>query len=127
VTSGVVATDVLERGDGRAVMRAISLGLIDVDPSTHRARPDTPLSRAAASRFLLRLSAVLRRPFAPEPDCLQAASGAGKPGGQEAIRMASRCGLLSESGGSAVAGVEFTRGLDRLRSLIPAGEATPRD
>ena len=127
VTSGIVATDVLDRGDGRAVMRAISLGLVDVDPSTHRARPDAPLTRAAAARFLLRLSSALRRPFEAEPDCLRAGSGAGKPGGQEAIRMASRCGLLSESGGSAVGGAEFTRGLDKLRSLIPAGEATPRD
>ena len=127
VTSGIVATDVLDRGDGRALIRAISLGLVDVDPSTHRARPDAPLTRAAAARFLLRLSAALRRPFEAEPGCLRAASGAGKPGGQEAIRMAGRCGLLSESGGSAVGGAEFTRGLDRLRSLIPAGEATPRD
>lgn len=127
VTSGMVATDVLERGDGRAVMRAISLGLIDVDPSTHRARPDAPLSRVAAARFLLRLSAALRRPLGEEPGCLQGVSAAGKPGGPEAIRVASRCGLLSESGGSVVGGAEFTRGLDRLRSLFPAGEATQRD
>ncbi|MEX0880903.1 MAG: hypothetical protein WD451_14385 [Thermoanaerobaculia bacterium] len=127
VTSGTVASDVLDRGDGRAMMRAISLGLIDVDNAMHRARPDAALTRAAAARFLLRLSAALRRPFGPEPECLQTAAGVVKAGGAEAIRVAARCGLLSESGGSVVGGAEFTRGLDRLRSLFPAGEATHRD
>lgn len=109
------------------MIRAISLGLIDVDSGTHRARPDAVLTRAASARFLLRLSAALRRPFGPEPECLQTAAGVAKAGGAEAIRVAARCGLLSESGGSFVGGAEFTRGLDRLRSLFPAGEATHRD
>ena len=47
--------------------------------------------------------------------------------GRRRFAWRSRCKLLSESGASVVGGAEFTRGLDRLRSLFPAGEATNRD
>ncbi len=124
-TAGIVATDVLERKDGRVMMRAIAMGLLDVDPGTHRVRPDAPLTRAAAARMMLLLAARLAR-SGPVPVCFQGAPGPGK-GGLESIRVAARCELLSESGGSAVGGAEFTRGLDRLRSLFPAGEAMNRD
>ncbi len=122
---GVVASDVLERRDSRVMVRAISLGLLDVDPYTHRARPDAPLTRAAAARMMLLLAA--RLPGSGQaPECFQGVPGPGK-GGQEAIRVAVRCKLLSESGASVVSGAEFTRGLDRLRTLFPAGEAVNRD
>lgn len=124
-SSGVVATDVLDRRDSRVMMRAVSLGLLDVDPFTHRARPDAPLTRTAAARMMLLLAARLSRP-GQTPECFEGVPGPGK-GGQEAIRVASRCKLLSESGASVVGGAEFTRGLDRLRSLFPAGEAANRD
>ncbi len=123
--AGIVASDVLERRDRRVMMRAIALGLLDVDPYTHRARPDAPLTRVAAARMMLLLAARLDR-SGSAPECFQGVPGPGK-GGQEAIRVAARCKLLSESGGSVVSGAEFTRGLDRLRSLFPAGEATSRD
>jgi tetratricopeptide (TPR) repeat protein len=120
VTAGLVATDVLERSDSRPVMRAISLGLLEVDPDTHRARPDAVLTRAAAARWLLRLSAVLGR-TALKPGC-PAPSGTPVRAGSDTIAMAVKCGLLSESGGSVISGEEFTRGLDRLRSMFPTGE-----
>jgi hypothetical protein len=120
VTGGLVASDVLERTDSRAVMRAISLGLLEVDPDTHRARPDAALTRAAAARWLLRLAAVLGR-TTPKPAC-PALSGATARFGSDTIAVAVKCGLLSESGGSVVSGEEFTRGLDRLRSMFPTGE-----
>lgn len=120
VTEGVVAADVLERRDSRAMMRAVGLGLLDVDPDTHRARPDAPLTRAAAAQLLLRLAGVLQGAEGG-PACLRGSPGPWR-GGPDAIRLAARCGLLSESGGSPVSGPELTRGLDRLRSLLPAGE-----
>lgn len=125
VRSGVVATDVLERRDSRSMMRVIALGLLDVDPETHRARPDAPLGRGAAAQLMLRLAVVLGSPGWAS-GCL---AGAAEParGFPEAIRLATRCGLLSESGGQYVSGAEFTRGLDRLRSLLPSGEAASRD
>ncbi len=125
VSAGVVATDVLERRDSRVMMRVVALGLLDVDPYTHRARPDAPLTRTAAARMILLLAARLAGP-GEAPECFQGVPGPGK-GGQEAIRVAARCKLLSESGASVVSGAEFTRGLDRLRSLFPAGEAVNRD
>jgi tetratricopeptide (TPR) repeat protein len=119
-TEGIVATDVLERRDSRPMMRAVSLGLLDVDPDTHRARPDAPLNRAAAAQLMLRLAGLLEAPGAGPP-CLRGSPGPWR-GGADAIRLAARCGLLSESGGPQVSGPELTRGLDRLRSLLPAGE-----
>jgi tetratricopeptide (TPR) repeat protein len=123
--AGVVATDVLERKDSRVMMRAVSMGLLEVDPTTHRARPDALLTRASAARMMVLLASRVSRPGAP-PACFQGDPSPGKSG-REAIRVAARCELLSESGSSVVSGVEFTRGLDRLRSLIPAGEAMKRD
>jgi tetratricopeptide (TPR) repeat protein len=120
VAGGVVATDVLERRDSRPMIRAVSLGLLDVDPDTHRARPDALLTRAAAAQLMLRLTGLLQGANGG-PACLKGSPGPWR-GGADAIRLAARCGLLSESGGPLVSGPEFTRGLDRLRSLLPAGE-----
>ncbi|HTR03753.1 MAG TPA: hypothetical protein VMN82_11195 [Thermoanaerobaculia bacterium] len=120
VSGSAVAADVLERRDSRPMIRAVSLGLLDVDPDTHRARPDATLSRAAASQLLLRLAGLLSGP-GPGLACLSGSPGPWR-GGADAIRLAARCGLLSESGGPSVSGPELTRGLDRLRSSLPAGE-----
>jgi len=121
--TGAVATDVLDRRDAPALMRAVSLGLLDVDADTHRARPDATLSRPAAAQMMLRLAGWLSGPRAPLP-CLRDSPGPWR-GGVDALRLASRCGLLSESGGAAVSGSELTRGFDRLRSSLPEGEGKP--
>jgi tetratricopeptide (TPR) repeat protein len=118
--TGVVATDVLDRRDTSALAKAVSLGLLDVDKDTHRARPDAALSRTAAAQMMLRLAGWLAAPKAPLP-CLRDAPGPWR-GGADALRLASRCGLLSESGGAVVSGPELTRGFDRLRSSLPGGE-----
>ena len=120
VSGSVVATDVLERRDSRPMMKAVALGLLDVDGDTHRARPDAPLGRAAAAQLLLRLAGVLRGADAGLA-CLRGSPGPWR-GAADAIRLAAACGLLSESGGSFVSGPELTRALDRLRSLLQAGE-----
>jgi tetratricopeptide (TPR) repeat protein len=120
LTGGVVASDVLERRDSRAMIRSVSLGLLDVDSDTHRARPDATLTRGDAAKMLLRLAGRLSGPGGGLA-CLKGSPGPWR-GSADAIRLAAKCGLLSESGGSAVGGPEFTRGLDRLRSLLPAEE-----
>jgi hypothetical protein len=125
IRSGVVAGDVLERKDRAVMIRAVGLGLLDVDPETHRARPDAPLSRTAAAQFLLRLAVVLGKPGGPT-GCLGPAPEASRTG-TDAIRLAARCGLLSESGGMYVSGPEMTRGMDRLRSTYAVGETARRD
>ena len=118
--TGAVASDVLDRRDTSALVRAVSLGLLDVDAETHRARPDAVLSRTAAAQMMLRLAGWLAGAKAPLP-CLKDSPGPWR-GGADALRLASRCGLLSESGGAAVSGPELTRGFDRLRSSLPGGE-----
>jgi tetratricopeptide (TPR) repeat protein len=123
VTGSVVASDLVARRDSRAMVRAVSLGLLDVDGDLHRARPDAALARAAAAQLMLRLAGIVRGAEAG-PACLQGAPGPWR-GAADAIRLAARCGLLSESGGPFVSGPELTRGLDRLRSLLPAEGQAP--
>jgi len=125
IQSSVVAADVLERKDRAVMIRAVGLGLLDVDPETHRARPDAPLSRGAAGQFLLRLAVVLGRPGSPK-GCLAGSAEAARTGA-DAIRLAARCGLLAESGGMSVSGPEMTRGMDRLRTAYAVGEGARRD
>lgn len=114
VKSSVIASDVVSRKDSRAVTRAVSLGLLDVDPETHRARPDGGLTRRTCARMMMRLLRVLNP--GSHPDCLEGRPHSGRSG-VEAIDSAVRCSLLDESEVTWVGGREFTRGLDRLRVL----------
>jgi tetratricopeptide (TPR) repeat protein len=122
VRSSVIASDVVSRKDSRAVTRAVSLGLLDVDPETHRARPDAGLTRRTAARMSLRLLEVLKP--ASRPECLEGAPGSGRSG-VEAVEKAVKCGFLGESDSTSVSGREFTRGLDRVRALA-AGKGGAR-
>lgn len=111
VAGGVIASDAVGRRDSRAVTRAVALGLLEVD--RHRARPDAPLTLAAASRLLLRLLAIIKRPSVSVP----CADISARPSAAEAVRQAAACGLLSEDDGPVVGGPAFTRALDQLRAL----------
>lgn len=115
VSSSAIASDIVSRRDSRAVARAVALGLLDVDPETHRARPDAGLSRRAAARLLVRLLGIVK-PAASAPGCLEGSPESVRTG-VEAIKAAAACGLIVEEGGSRVGGPEFTRGLDRVRVL----------
>jgi hypothetical protein len=75
--------------------------------------------------MMVRLAAVLQKPRSPS-GCLSVASETARKT-PEAVRLATRCGLLSESGGGYVGGPEMTRGLDKLRSVFAFGEAASRD
>lgn len=115
VEKGVIASDALSRRDSRALLRAATLGLLDVDRETHRLNPDARLTNAAAARLLLRLLLVVT-PANREIPCLgesrrvpRAASGA--------LSAAQDCGLLAESDISGVSGPLFTRALDHVRAL----------
>jgi tetratricopeptide (TPR) repeat protein len=119
VTSGVIASDVVGRPDSREVSRAVSLGLLDADPDTHRARPDAPLTLPAASRLYFQLLVMLAPAVAPE--CLAGQPAAGLSRG-EAVRAARDCGIVGASEGSPLTGPAFTASLDRVRALA-AGEA----
>lgn len=121
VTKGVIASDVSGRRDSRALTRALSLGLLEVERGTHRASPDAPLTTPAAARLLLRLLTVVGGSDSVE--CLGDAPASPRSS-FESVRRAQDCGLLGEEVRGAITGPEFTRALDRLRSLT-AGE--PRE
>jgi tetratricopeptide (TPR) repeat protein len=127
VATGVIASDVVGRPDSREVSRAVSLGLLDADPDTHRARPDAPLTLSAAARLYFQLLAMLAPAAAPE--CLAGRPAAGISRG-EAVRAARDCGVVGENDGSPVTGPAFTASLDRVRALAAgprqAGEPESR-
>lgn len=113
--AGVIASDVVSRRDSRAITRALSLGLLEVDRETHRANPDAHLALPAASRLFLRLL-VLLTPAARERACLGSSSRVPRMG-TEAVRVAEECGLLFDAEGPGISGEIFTRALDRVRAM----------
>ena len=125
VSSSVIASDVVSRRDSRAVTRSLALGFLDVDPITHRANPDSPLTVTAAARFLLRLLLMLK-PEGPQPACLEGTVGPIRSGA-EAIRLATACGLLPNAETGVVTGNDFTRAVDRIRAMVASGENAGRD
>ncbi len=121
VGTSVIASDAVSRRDSRAILRAVSLGLLDVDRKTHRARPDTGLTRRTGARMLLRLLRIVNR--GSKPPCLEGSPDAGRSGA-EAIRAAIGCGLVGDTEGTWIGGREFTRGLDRVRLLATEKEGS---
>ena len=123
VTSGRIASDVLDRSDSREVVRAVSLGLLDVDADTHRARPDAVLSFGSAAKLYVRLLELLagKRPACVGGRSLDVLAS------EEAVRLARACGAIREDDGPPVSGAGFTRTLDRVRSLAAKGPAAPGD
>jgi tetratricopeptide (TPR) repeat protein len=119
VTESVIASDVVGRGDSQEILRAVGLGLLEVDRETHRANPDSPFTLSAAARLYLRLLALLQAD--PPPACLAEHSDAAVSRA-EAIRLARECKILSESEAPAVGGAAFLRALDRVRALAGKGE-----
>jgi tetratricopeptide (TPR) repeat protein len=126
VSTGVIASDVVSRRDSRAVTRALSLGLLDADPVTHRANPDAPITPGAASKMLLRLLDMVR-PIGRKVPCLEGTAGVPRSS-SEAILLASACGLITEERSEpTVSGPEFTRALDRIRGMVGSGENVARE
>ncbi|HEY7113683.1 MAG TPA: hypothetical protein VIA45_12190 [Thermoanaerobaculia bacterium] len=121
VTTGIIASDIVDRSDREQIARAVGLGLLDVDRETHRARPDVALSFGGAARMYLRLFALLAPALSAR--CLSDRPAETLDPG-EAIRLARECGILEEKDGPPVGGPAFTKAIDRIRSL--ANPANPR-
>jgi tetratricopeptide (TPR) repeat protein len=121
VATGVIASDVVGRPDAREIARAVSLGLLDVDADTHRARPDAPLSLSAEAKLYLRLVLLLRR---QPPACFASANGpVDALASPEMIRVARACALVDENDPTPLSGASFTRGLDRVREVASGSGA----
>jgi tetratricopeptide (TPR) repeat protein len=125
VSSGVIASDAVSRRDSRAVTRALALGFLDVDPVTHRANPDAPLTSTAAAKMLLRLLMMLR-PDGGAPACLNGAGGPPRSG-VESLRLVTACGLLPQTEATTLSGADFLRALDRIRSMVGSRENARRE
>ena len=109
--SAPVASDILSRADQKILAHCLGIGLLTVDSSTHRARPDVFLSRAEASRLLLRAAALAGLgKKAPCADEKAASEGA-----------AADCAVLPPGKPSAVSGPEFRRGIAAI--LASSGKA----
>ena len=103
-----IASDILSRKDQRILSRALQLGLLSVDPSTHRARPDVALARIEAVHMLLRAGGLAG---------LKAGDACASKGEKsaEVLSAAARCGLLPPAGRTGVTGPEFRRAISFLQ------------
>jgi tetratricopeptide (TPR) repeat protein len=103
-----IASDILSRKDQRILSRALQLGLLSVDPATHRARPDVALARIEAVRMLLRAGGLAG---------LKAGDACTSKGEKSAdvLSAAARCGLLPSAGRTGVTGPEFRRAISFLQ------------
>jgi hypothetical protein len=99
-----VASDIIARKDQRVLSRSLQLGLLSVDPATHRARPDAFLSRADAVRLLLRAAAMTG--FRHGVDCVEKAAHA-----KGLTGAAAGCGLLAAGKSASVTAREFRRAI----------------
>ena len=119
-SAAVIASDAVSRRDSRPLTRAVALGLLEVDPETHRVSPDAHLYAAGG-----------REAARPAPGDPRAAVGRdavpsrvrrrGLLANAEAVRLAQGCGLIPEREGGNVGGTMFLRALDR-RALGAGGE-----
>lgn len=103
-----IASDILSRKDQRILSRALQLGLLSVDPSTHRARPDAALARIEAVRMLLRAGGLVG---------LKTGDACAAKGEKSAdvLSAAARCGLLPSAARTGVTGPEFRRAISFLQ------------
>jgi tetratricopeptide (TPR) repeat protein len=107
--SAPIASDILSRNDQRVLAHCLGIGLLTVDASTHRARPDVFLSRAEALRFLLRTAALTG--LGKATACVDEKAQA-----EGLLSAAAACGLLPAGKNSVVSGREFRRAIAVLLS-----------
>ena len=89
--SGRIATDVLGHPQREELVRAVNLGLLDVDPRVHKVFPNSRVTRGTALRALWRTLWLFER----QAPCV-AAGGADPPGSALCDRAAA-CGLLDDA------------------------------
>ncbi len=80
-----VASDIVAREDRKILSRCLQLGLISIDETTHRARPDAPLRRGE-ELHLLRRVAALRGSAARLPEEVRRGGRTGPVSGEELRR-----------------------------------------
>ena len=109
-----VATDILSRADQRVLAHCLGIGLLSVDASTHRARPDVFLTRTEAVRLLVRAAALTGR--SGSTACIDA-----KAQSEGLAAAAAACDILPSGKNASISGREFRRAIAALSS--PAAKA----
>ena len=97
-----VATDILDRPEQNALVKAIALGFFSVSRETHHVGPDVPVTRGEMPGVLQRV-AVLRGD--PEDDCLVSPA------------ELATCGILPETASRQVSGREAFAAIDATLRL----------
>jgi len=118
--SGRIATDVLDHPQREELVRAVNLGLLDVDPRVHKVFPGGRVTRGTALRALWRTLWLFER----EHPCV--AGGGADPPASALCDRAAACGLLDDAAAecranaplSGAEAVELIR-----RSLLVLGSA----
>ncbi len=106
-----VATDVVDRPDMHALVRAIGLGFFRVSRETHHVRADEPVSRPELWTLLKKLGRVVAR-GGELPPCLSEGAPSGGPG---------TCGILPQSKQRTVSGKEALRAIERTARMARDG------
>ncbi|MGE5716728.1 MAG: tetratricopeptide repeat protein [Acidobacteriota bacterium] len=97
-----VATDILDRQERNALVRAIALGFFSVSRETHRVGADVPVSRAEMPAHLRRIAALRGD---PEDECLAAPA------------TLATCGILRETASRQLSGREAFAAIDATLRL----------
>ena len=97
-----VATDILDRPERNAVVKAIALGFFPVSRETHHVGADVPVLRSEMPGHLRRIAALRGD---PEDDCLAAPASL------------ATCGILPETASRQVSGREAFAAIDATLRL----------
>ncbi|HEX5759190.1 MAG TPA: hypothetical protein VF121_08350, partial [Thermoanaerobaculia bacterium] len=115
-SAGRIATDVLDHPQREELVRAVNLGLLDVDPRVHRVFPGSRVSRSAGLRALWRTLWMFERGL----PCV--AGGGADPPSAALCERAARCGLLAAGeecrGAAPLAGPEAVEMIRRALLLL---------
>ncbi len=99
-----VATDILDRPERNALVKAIALGFFSVSRETHRVGADVPVTRTEMPAHLRRIAALRGN---PENDCLAAPAAL------------ATCGILPETASRLLSGREAFAAIDATLRLTP--------
>jgi tetratricopeptide (TPR) repeat protein len=89
--AGRIATDVLDHPQREELVRAVNLGLLDVDPRVHRVFPNSRVTRGTTLRALWRALWLFERAH----PCV--AAGGADPSASALCNRAAACGLLDDA------------------------------
>ncbi|MDX1503744.1 MAG: hypothetical protein R3325_15400, partial [Thermoanaerobaculia bacterium] len=121
VGGGTIANDVFDHPAREQIVKVVNLGLMQVDRTLHRFRPESPLSQGEALRSLLSLLLLQQ----PRLACAEGATAGELERSTTALcRVSAACGLLPGEGdclpGATVSGPEAVEAARRTLEQLGA-------